>query len=224
MNLPDFKFEKELWDKGVKVVGGCDEVGRGCFAGPVVAGTVVFAQNSNFQFSIFNEFSNELTINDSKKMSQKQREVAGKWIKGNALSFGIGDASVAQINKLGIVKATQIAMRRSVEACEVKIDHLLLDAFYLPRTKNIGKKNQSPIIKGDSKSFSIAAASIIAKVYRDGLMNKIGKKKTFAFYEWHVNKGYGTKTHREAILKHGVTKYHRKQFVETFLRRHNSDT
>jgi ribonuclease HII len=169
----------------------------------------------------------QIVINDSKKLSAKQREVADKWIRKNALSFGIGSASVSQINKLGIKKATEIAFRKAIKNCKLKVDFLLIDAFYIPYVRGLRRKNQKPIIKGDTKSISIAAASIIAKVYRDKLMTDLCKKKyrtsyacvvTGKKYMWHKNKGYGTKEHRDLIRKYGTSDLHRKVFVNTWLK------
>ncbi len=212
MNRPNFNFESELWKSGLKFVGGCDEVGRGCFAGPVVASVVVFASDLRFKNN-----DSRIKINDSKQLTPKQREVADIWIKENAIAYGIGEVSVIEINKLGIVKATRIAMRKAVKATKIKIDHLLIDAFYLPNAKGLSIKKQTAIIKGDTLSVSIAAASILAKVYRDNLMNEIGSLREYSAYNWHKNKGYGTLHHRKTILKLGITKYHRTQFVNTFL-------
>ena len=209
MNKPDFSFEKRLWKRGFITVAGCDEVGRGCFAGPVVAGCVAFQGEALEPQTVM--------INDSKKMTVKQRELASFWIRKNALSYGIGKASVTQINKLGIKKSTEIAFRKAISNSGKKIDYLLVDAFYLPYVKGLRRKKQTPIIKGDSKSFSIAAASIIAKVYRDNLMNKIAHKRVYEKYCWERNKGYGTLEHRKAILKYGISRMHRKQFVESFI-------
>jgi ribonuclease HII len=210
--LPDFHFETALWNKGIKFVAGCDEVGRGCFAGPVVASIVIFDPNIQSTVSNF-----QIKINDSKKLSKIQREKADLWIRSNALAFGIGKASVVKINKFGIVKATQIAMRLAIKKSKINIEHLLSDAFYIPYIKGISTKHQTPIIRGDLRSFSIASASIIAKVYRDKLMSDLGSSRNFRQYLWGNNKGYGTLEHRNAILKYGVTKHHRKQFVSTFL-------
>lgn len=217
MRLPNFNFENELWNRGIKFVGGCDEVGRGCFAGPVVAAVVTFSLNSNFQAINNKQIKDGITINDSKKLSKKQRALADKWIRENALAYGIGEASVAEINMAGIVSSTRMAMRRAIKATKIKIEHLLIDAFYLPYTRDLNTKKQTAIVKGDTFSVSIAAASILAKVYRDDLMNKIGNLREFSEYNWAVNKGYGTAGHREAILKHGITPQHRIRFVNTFL-------
>jgi ribonuclease HII len=210
---PDFIYENRLRRHGYKLIAGVDEVGRGSFAGPVVAGCVVFNK-------IF--IPDGIIINDSKKLSPKRREIADKWIRKNALAFGIGQASVGQINHLGIKKASEIAFRKAIVNCKSSIDYLLIDAFYIPYVKGLRRRNQKPIIKGDTKSISIAAASIIAKVYRDNLMLNLGKKPKFRKYKWGKNKGYGTLEHRKAIKKHGPTRYHRKQFVETWLRNSSS--
>lgn len=212
MNLPTFKYEKKLWKRGFRFIAGADEVGRGALAGSVVAGAVVFSRFANLQALK----DSNIRINDSKKLSAKQREKASKWIKANALSWGIGEASVAVINKLWIGKATKMAFRKAVAGCNIhnsqfSIQYLLIDAFYLPYTRGLRRKNQLAIIKGDQKSISIAAASIIAKVYRDNLMVKLSRK--YKKYGWEKNKGYGTKQHQQAIKKWGITRLHRRLFV-----------
>ncbi len=181
MTLPDFSFEKKLHKEGYKLIAGVDEVGRGCFAGPVVAGCVVFSHSSKLYVSRHSS----VIINDSKKLSAERRKVADKWIRKNATAFGIGAASVSQINKFGIKKATEIAFRKAIKNCEVQIDHLLIDAFYIPYVKGLKRKNQRAIIKGDTKSVSIAAASIVAKVYRDKLMTSLSGKEKYGKYKWH---------------------------------------
>ena len=219
--MPNFGYEKEIWNKGYKLIAGVDEVGRGCFAGPVAAGCVIF--NKQIGHSVISKYANEgIIINDSKKMSAKQRGVADRWIRKNAAGYGVGSASVFQINKFGIKKATEIAFRKAIVNClpsaggKLKIDHLLIDAFYIPYVKGLRRKNQLAIVKGDTKSISIAAASIVAKVYRDKLMTALAKDKGYKKYKWHKNKGYGTKEHRQAIKRYGITKLHRKKFVQTY--------
>ncbi len=214
MELPNFAYEKKFWKKGYRLIAGCDEVGRGCFAGPVVAGAVVFPKDL--------EIDKEIVINDSKQVKPRKREKSSLWIKKNALSWGIGEVSVSVINRLGMGKATQMAFRQAINKANnrlngSKIDYLLIDAFYIPFTKSLRRKNQKPIIKGDTKSLSIAAASIIAKVYRDKIMLTLSKKPNFKKYGWGRNKGYGTREHQEAIKKHGLTRHHRKAFVATML-------
>jgi len=240
-SLPTFIYEKQIWKRGYRYIAGIDEVGRGCFAGPVVAAAVAFAPNNkqvqSSKFKIQNDDSKlKIIINDSKRLSKKQRGLSSIWIKENCLAWGIGEASASTINRLGIVKATEIAFRKAIKETNVRlnkviyidsrlrgndrrIDYLLIDAFYIPQVRGLRRKNQKAIIKGDSKSISIAAASIIAKVYRDQLMEKIGARPRYKRYDWINNKGYGTKKHLAAITKHGTNGYHRRQFVETYLNR-----
>lgn len=238
MKFPNFYFEKSVWKNGYEFVAGIDEVGRGAFAGPVVAGCVVFEKQTVTKIKelIKDQELNKIKINDSKKLSAKQRENADVWIKVNALAWGIGEATAREIDRLGIVKATNRAMRRAIgnanQRLHKKIQYLLIDAFYLPYIKGIrmpvksqrrrGKGSvlqnsssgsQKAIVKGDEKSFSIACSSIIAKVYRDKLMTKLGKRKKYQKYGWDKNKGYGTKYHREVINKFGEAYYHRKSFT-----------
>jgi ribonuclease HII len=234
MELPNFAFEKALWKKGLSSVAGVDEVGRGCFAGPVVAGCVIFPQ-----YSTFNIPDPSIRIDDSKKLTAKQREKAGRWIKKNALAWGIGEASASLINRIGMAKATRTAFRKAIaaankmlEARSKKIDFLLADAFFIPfvpglptrrRKDNKGRFRKNPkgrqkaIVNGDEKSLSIAAASILAKVYRDKIMTSLSRQSKFKKYGWGRNKGYGTKQHQKAIFKYGINRYHRRDFVETFL-------
>jgi ribonuclease HII len=213
---PNFSFEKKLAKQGFDLIAGVDEVGRGCFAGPVVAGCVVFGKKI-YKSKVF-----EVKINDSKKLSQKQREAADRWIRENAHAYGLGQASVAQINRFGIKKATEIAFRKAIKDCEVGIDYLLIDAFYVPYVKGLRRRNQKAIVKGDTKSVSIAAASIIAKVYRDKLMVDLSKEAKYKKYRWEKNKGYGTKEHQKMILKHCISKLHRSQFVESWIKNSSS--
>jgi len=245
MTYPNFLFENRLRKLGYKFIAGVDEVGRGCFAGPVVAGCVVFSElgrvteAEGVPSSARRESEKSRTgrasgktridsrhplvvINDSKKLSPKRREIADKWIRKNALAFGIGSASVSQINKLGIKKASEVAFRKAIVNCKLSINYLLIDAFFIPYVRGLRRKNQKPIIKGDTKSVSIAAASIIAKVYRDKLMTDLGKKPKYKKYKWNKNKGYGTLEHRNAIKKYGLTRQHRKKFVETWINNSSS--
>jgi ribonuclease HII len=227
MSLPDLSFEQKLWSRGVRHVAGADEVGRGCFAGPVTAGCVVFPDNV--------KINSEVEINDSKKLDHRKRVRASTWIKKNCLACGVGNASVAEINRLGIKKAAEKAYRRAVAEVNKKlterIEFLLIDAFYVPylgglpvnkRSNDIvnifeSNSKQLAIKKGDSISISIAAASIIAKVHRDEYMINLAKDEFHQMYAWQSNKGYGSLQHRNAIIEHGITSHHRKQFVETFL-------
>lgn len=225
MPTPDFAFERKLWKKDFKQVAGVDEVGRGSFAGPVVAGCVVFNKNIKIPSSVL--------IDDSKRLSVKKRLSANKWIKVNALAWGIGQSSASLITKIGMSKATKTAFRRAINSARRRlgknIDFLLADAFFISfapglptkrRKDKKGRYNKNPkgrqiaIVKGDQKSISIAAASIIAKVHRDKLMTKLGVLPAYKKYLWGKNKGYGTVQHRKAIKKYGITKYHRKDFIK----------
>lgn len=193
------------------LIAGVDEVGRGAFAGPLVAATVIFEQS-------FIVASKKVRIDDSKKLTAKQRELADKWIRKNALSFGIGKVSSKYIDRYGLTKATHKAFRMAVNNAQKKIgksvEILFLDAFYLPYMKGLSQDRQFVFKKGDSKSKSIAAASIIAKVYRDKIMIQLNKQPKYKKYEWDKNKGYGTSNHRKIIASHGVTPYHRKSFIK----------
>jgi len=211
MKFPDFSFEKRRWRTSFKFVAGVDEVGRGSFAGPVMAGCVVFEKKT--------EIPDGIKINDSKKLRPLERRKASKWIKQNALAWGIGGASVSVINRLGMAKATKMAFRRAINDASRRlggrIDFLLIDAFFIPYVRGLRRKNQQAIINGDEKSFSIAAASIIAKVERDKKMLRFSRK--YPKYGWGRNKGYGTRQHQEALKKFGITRHHRKAFVSRFI-------
>ena len=206
-SLPSFQEEVLKWKENTLVIG-VDEVGRGAFAGPLVAGAVAFHIHQKIPSSVF--------INDSKRLSPRQREKSSHWIKANVFSWGIGQVSVPFINKRGIVKATQKAFRQAIQSLLRKNTSsdvfILVDAFHIPYLYGIGKFKQKAIVKGDQKSLSIAAASIIAKVYRDMYMITLSKK--VSQYGWEKNKGYGTENHREAIKNEGVSIYHRFDFVK----------
>lgn len=209
-----FEYEKKLWDSGVKTIAGADEVGRGAFAGPVMVGCVsIRSLDSCLRRQVARD--DRIVIRDSKKMSHKQRVESSIWIKENLL-WSVGKASVAEINKFGIVGATNKAYRRAIQKLNLELEHLLVDAFYIPKLKNLPREKQTAIIKGDSLSFLIAAASIVAKVERDALMTKLAQKKDYQKYFWHKNKGYGTVEHRNAIKEFGITRLHRELWVSKF--------
>lgn len=197
MTHPTFDEEQLLWDQNYQHVAGVDEVGRGCFAGPVVTAAVILSK----------DFSAAGEVNDSKLLTAKKREKLSAIIKKEAVAFSIAEVSVEIINAIGIGKATQEAFRQAIKTLTIKPHFILMDAFYIER---LPRKTQKPIIHGDAKSISIAAASIIAKVYRDELMRKLHEK--FAVYDFFTNKGYGTKKHQAAIQKHGLCDLHRKSF------------
>ena len=191
------KIESALWQQGKLFICGIDEVGRGCFAGPVVVGAVVFSPNSLIPKGIA----------DSKLLRPKQREELAKAIQESAVCWAVAETSVSWINKVGIAKATQMAFRKVVKLLKKSPDYLLIDAFYI---KHLNRKKQLAIKKGDRDCVSIAAASIIAKVYRDKLMEKLDA--SFPQYGFAKHKGYGTKLHQGAIKKYGLSRLHRKSF------------
>lgn len=178
---------------------GCDEAGRGCLAGPVVAAAVILPKK--FKHPI---------LNDSKQLSEKQRDMLRPIIEKEAIAFGVGIVWQDEIDRINILKASFLAMHLAVDQLSKKPEHLLIDGnrfnpyFGIPHTC---------IVKGDSKYLSIAAASVLAKTYRDELMNTLHEEEPF--YNWIQNKGYPTIAHRRAITKQGVSKYHRKTFKLT---------
>ena len=178
-----------------KFIAGVDEVGRGSLVGPVFAATVVFKSKID-----------KKKIKDSKKISKKKRNILEKYIKTNSI-WSIGSASLKEIEKLNILNASLLAMKRSIKKLRIKPSIILIDGNKLP---DINGYNLKSIIKGDQKISEISAASIIAKVARDRLISKISKK--FKNYSWDKNAGYGTKQHVRAIKKFGITKHHRKTF------------
>ncbi len=203
ITFPTLKHEDDLWKQGYKLVCGIDEVGRGCFAGPVVVGAVIFPPGCEILEGVA----------DSKLLKPRQRKKLVGLIKDQALFWAISEISVRDINKVGIGKATQMAFRKVIKNLAKRPDFVLIDAFYI---KHFNRKTQKPIVKGDMHCLSIAAASIIAKVYRDDLMKKLHLK--YPNYGFAKNKGYGTKAHREAIKKHGLCRLHRRSFnLEKFL-------
>ena len=179
---------------------GIDEVGRGPLAGPVVAGAVILPKNCDI-----------LYINDSKKLSEKKREELYDIIMEKAVACGIGYASPERIDEINILQATYEAMRQAINNLSVRPDVLLNDAVRIPEVDIM----QVPIIKGDAKSISIGAASIIAKVTRDRLM--VEYDKIFPGYDFAGNKGYGSAVHIEAIQKLGPTPIHRRSFIKNFV-------
>lgn len=203
MIFPNLDIERKLWNSGLKFVCGLDEVGRGCFAGPVVVGAVVFPPDIKLPDGIA----------DSKLLRPRQREKLDSLIKNQALTWSVAEVSVTAINKVGIGKATQMAFRKAIKFLEKVPDFILIDAFYV---RHLNRKKQKPVKDGDKICASISAASIIAKVFRDKLMKKLHKK--YPYYGFAKHKGYGTKQHQEAIRKFGLTRTHRKSFdLEKFL-------
>ena len=175
---------------------GTDEAGRGCLAGPVTAAAIILPKS----------FKNEL-INDSKQLSEKNREILKPILETEAVSYAVTHLEPKIIDEINILNASIKAMQESVLKLNPLPIHIIVDGN---RFKPVANIPHTCIIKGDGKYMSIAAASILAKTYRDEYMNKIHEE--FPMYNWKQNKGYPTKEHRAAILKYGVTKYHRKTF------------
>ncbi len=182
--------------EGFSFIAGVDEVGRGCLAGPVVAGAVIL------------DFTKPLPIglNDSKKLTAQKREIIAKEIKENAFCYSIGQIEADEIDRINILEATKKAMLAAIAKLNPAADFLLIDALELTACS----LPQRSIIKGDAISASIAAASIIAKVYRDDLMKNFAS--TYPEYGFEKHAGYGTKIHFEALRRHGATSLHRKSF------------
>jgi ribonuclease HII len=175
---------------------GLDEAGRGCYAGPVFAAAVILPV----------DFHHHL-LNDSKQVSEKNRELLRPIIEQEAIAFAVASASVEEIDSINILQASYLAMHRAITALKKKPEFLLIDGN---RFKPYPKIQHTCVIKGDGKFASIAAASILAKTYRDEYMYHIHEE--FPQYQWNRNKGYGTATHRKALEVHGLTPHHRKSF------------
>jgi ribonuclease HII len=199
--MPDYSYEKEAYNKGFNLVCGVDEAGRGPLAGPVCAAAVILPADTVIY-----------GLDDSKKLSEKKREALYDEIICKATAYGIAFSSVEEIEEVNILGATYIAMCRAIEKLSVAPDYVLIDGNrYPPMLKTEGET----VVKGDSKSMSIAAASILAKVTRDRLLLEYAKE--YPEYEFEKHKGYGTKAHIEAIKKYGVTEIHRPSFLKKLL-------
>ena len=187
---------KQYFDKQ-KIEAGCDEAGRGCLSGPVFAAAVILPKN----------FYHPL-LNDSKKISEKSRYLLREVIEKEAISYAVSTVSCIEIDKMNILNASILAMQKAIVELKTTPELLLIDGNRFKQYENIEHKC---IVGGDGKYASIAAASILAKTYRDDYMLRIHNE--FPQYSWDTNKGYATKKHQLAILKHGHTKYHRKSFT-----------
>ena len=175
---------------------GCDEAGRGCLAGAVYAAAVILPP----------DFKNEL-LNDSKLLTERQRYLLREVIEREALAWAVGVVTPEEIDKINILNASFLAMHRAIDGLKIRPEHLLIDGN---RFKKYQDLPHTTVVKGDGKYLSIAAASILAKTYRDDYMNE--RHREYPFYDWDKNKGYPTKKHREAIKVQGTTPYHRMTF------------
>ena len=194
------EFGRELYSKGITLIAGVDEAGRGPLCGPVVAAAVILNPNEKIA-----------GVNDSKKLTEKKREELFSVIKEKAIAYSVGIVDEKTIDEINILEATRLAMKKAVEGLKEVPGHVLVDAekhvpINIPYT---------PIIKGDAKSESIAAASIIAKVTRDHMINELDKK--YPEYHFAQNKGYGTREHIAAIKEYGLCEIHRKTFCKKFI-------
>lgn len=194
--MPDYSIENELHEKGYACVCGVDEAGRGPLCGPVFAAACILPDGLVIE-----------GLNDSKKLTEKKREALFDVICQNAVAYCIASASVEEIDELNILEADLLAMRRAIDGLSVKADHAIIDG-------NVARDFQIPaiaVVKGDSKSMSIAAASVLAKVARDRVCIELDRK--YPEYEIAKHKGYGTKAHMDALRKFGPSPIHRKKFI-----------
>lgn len=190
-----YTYEKELYQSGVDYIAGVDEVGRGPLIGPVVTACVILPKDFKLE-----------GLTDSKKLSEHKRDLFYDYIEKHALGIGIGIKDETVIDEVNIYEATKLAMYDAIDNCPIRPEHVLIDAMKLEKLP----MPSTSIIKGDAKSISIAAASVIAKVTRDRMMYELDEK--YPEYDFKHNKGYPTKTHIAAIEKYGVLKEHRKTF------------
>ena len=179
-----------------KIEAGCDEAGRGCLAGSVYAAAVILPE----------DYQNEL-LNDSKQLTEKRRYELREMIERDAVAWAVGIVTPEEIDKINILNASILAMHRALDQLKVRPEAVIVDGNRFKKYKDLP---HTTIVKGDGKYLSIAAASILAKTYRDDYMNDLARE--YPQYDWRSNKGYPTKKHREAIRQYGITPYHRKSY------------
>lgn len=196
--MPDYSKEKEVSAKGYKFICGVDEAGRGPLAGPVCAAAIILPENADI-----------LGLNDSKKLSEKKREALFPIVCEKAVAYSIAYATVEEIEEYNILNATFLAMNRAIEGLGIKADYALIDGNRVPKGCPVPV---TTVVKGDSLSMSIAAASILAKVSRDRLMLELDKE--YPEYNFSKHKGYGTAEHMELIRKYGISPCHRPSFLK----------
>ena len=196
---PELSFEQNLWVQGVRAIAGLDEAGRGAWAGPVFAAAVIFPPSLVLTPALS-------VINDSKKLTPAQREHCAAIIKGAALDWCVGSATVAEIDLQGILPASRLAMSRAIQGLKIQPEYLLVDYVSLPEIH----LPQLPLIKGDARSLSIAAASILAKTARDAEMVRLAAQ--YDGYGFERHKGYGTAFHQGKLIELGVSDIHRTSF------------
>ncbi len=196
----DYQYELNAKNMGYKAVCGVDEAGRGPLAGPVFAAAVILPENCEIE-----------GLNDSKKLSEKKREMLFDIIKEKAISWCVASIDEKTIDEINILQATYLAMKNAVEGLEVPADYALIDGNRMPPIIINGET----VVKGDAKSMSIAAASILAKVSRDRFMLELDKE--YPQYQFAKHKGYGTKLHYEMLTEHGISPCHRMTFLKSFI-------
>lgn len=198
-DAPNFSFEAELWSAGFRYVAGVDEAGRGALAGPVSAGAILFPPDPALEDVLAG-------VRDSKQMTPEEREAWAARLPGLALAYAVGFASAQEIDYFGIVPATCLAVDRALAGLQLPPQHILVDYMTLPACP----LPQTPLVKGDSRSLSIAAASILAKTARDELLRQLDRE--YPGYGFARNKGYATAFHRDAIRRLGPSSIHRLTF------------
>ncbi len=200
--MPDFELENKYRNSGFKYVCGVDEAGRGPLAGPVCAAAVILPENCEIE-----------GLNDSKKLSEKKREALYDVITEKAVAYSIAYGTIEEIEEFNILNATFLAMNRAIDGLNVSAEVALIDGNRVPKDIKIPCET---VIKGDSKSYSVAAASILAKVTRDRLLYEYDKQ--YPQYGFAGHKGYGTKAHYAAIAEHGITPVHRPSFLKNVIK------
>lgn len=198
--IMDFEFEINARSRGYKAVCGVDEAGRGPLAGPVFAAAVILPENCEIE-----------GLNDSKKLTEKKREALFDVIKEKAISWCVASVDEKVIDEINILQATYLAMKNAVEGLDVSADYALIDGNRMPPVSIDGET----VVKGDAKSMSIAAASVLAKVSRDRFMLELDKQ--YPQYQFAKHKGYGTKLHYEMLTEHGISDCHRLTFLKSFM-------
>lgn len=222
MNFPSFKHETQSKQEGYLFVAGCDEVGVGPLAGPVVAGCCILNADSIGKYRSKTKWY--YRVRDSKTISEKERERLAEEIKSHCVAYGVGEVSPDMIDKINIHQATLLAMKLAIENVFSKLDPkvnakaiVYIDGRFAVKELNCPQfcMEQKTIVKGDTSVLSISAASIIAKVHRDGILKKLHEQ--FPHYGFINHKGYNTAEHRSAIEKNGITIHHRKSFLKNFV-------
>jgi ribonuclease HII len=211
MSLVNFELQISK-DRGYRFIGGIDEVGRGCLAGPLVTAIVVYDAEKLAEIFLKEEISKKISaIKDSKKLTEKKREELAEFIKQIAHFYHIRENSNHDIDKMGIAAVTNNSFFENYSQAKdnSQIDFVFTDAF---KIKNLDSNIQESLIKGDNTSLAIASASIIAKVYRDNLMKDLATDENYKVYQFENHKGYGTALHLELLNKHGISNLHRKSF------------